>query len=925
MIENPTPRRGRWLRRGGGVALLTALLSFLVATPASAHPYLLRSDPAAGAILTTAPTQIDIDYTEGLDRSYCTVVLISPTGEKIQTHQVSAGQPAELSVVADQPLDAQGTYAVDWSAVGDDGHTVIGVFGFSVGHPTANPAVTTSVGSDTGAATSAGGLQRLLRTVLPFATVVLAGILLLASVLSASGARARRLRYAAFGLQAALVLALAGAVLADGGSSTLTSSDTGQRLLAEIALTLVAVPALRDGRVRRGIGAAAAVGLVIVLALSGHASSQPTSRRDLALAVYSVHLLAVSVWLGALVAVVLRIGQADPVDNTADPARRLRPLVAGSLVAVLATGIATTDWGLRTLHDVPDTLYGKLAITKLALFVLIVAIGVAASYLQLRRGNRRVGGWLVGIEAVVAAGTLIVAGILGQIAQPLEQPYPSQAYATDAGLPVSVTSAGEDALDVATLAPGIVGQNTLVVEVGDSDEQDFLSPATDVHSVSATISCGCGAPDQTVRLQPTGGGAEWTTDVNIPTAASWLVTATVQRGKDNPQRVELAERVTPASLPHQVVVGIPTSLSGPDGETCRDEVLGLQTALADLNASAADHGDLMRVVAVDLHDGVPAALARLHALDASVMAMPCGTTAQVDQLTAGAKAAGLPVVLGASNGDTTTDGVWSTQPSWQAEGSAIGAQAVRQAATSVTAVTGGTPVDRAELAGLRTSLASAHVALHVAPFPAKPIDYVRSLASHDSDLIAVLGDTGEALPLAQAFSSVNVSTGWLPSHGILASAQLMSTDFINDAGTITRLGGIEFASDIDPFDPVAQYYAQRLRTLTPGIRPSFTGLHGFQAGVAIAKALDDGGGDPSAASLNVLLGTRFHDFTLGSYRLGWQPDGGTSTSVAFFRSTYVNPMAMPSNAPGGASALAHEGTFLDSGGFEQVAPFRRLS
>jgi hypothetical protein len=36
-------------------------------------------------------------------------------------------------------------------------------------------------------------------------------------------------------------------------------------------------------------------------------------------------------------------------------------------------------------------------------------------------------------------------------------------------------------------------------------------------------------------------------------------------------------------------------------------------------------------------------------------------------------------------------------------------------------------------------------------------------------------------------------------------------------------------------------------------------------------------------------------------------------------------MAMPSFTPGGASSLAHEGTFLDTGGFEQVAPFRTVS
>jgi ABC-type branched-subunit amino acid transport system substrate-binding protein len=487
-----------------------------------------------------------------------------------------------------------------------------------------------------------------------------------------------------------------------------------------------------------------------------------------------------------------------------------------------------------------------------------------------------------------------------------------------------VTSAGADDLDVATLAPGIVGRNTLVVEVGQADQQDFLSPASNVHSVSATVSCGCGAPDQHLNLYPTGDGAAWTGDVTLSTPASWLVTATVQRGTARPEKLQLAERVDPAQLPHQVVVGVPAGFSGASGETCRDQVLGLQTALADVNSTAGDHGDLLRVVAVDLHDGVPAALSRLQSLGARMMALPCGTPGQVSALTAGAKARGLPVVLGSSATDSVSDGVWSTQPSWRAEGAAIGAQAVKQLATTVTAVSGPTAIDRAELSGLRSSLANSHVRLHVTGFPRYPDSYVDALARQHADVVAVLGDRTEATPLVHAFSAINNADGWTPSHGILASAQLMSTDFINDAGTITRLGGIEFASDINPFDPVAQYYAQRLRTLSPGLRPSFDGLDGYEAGVTIAEAMRDGGGSPTAAQLNTLFGERFHEFAVGSYQLGWARDGGTSTSLAFFRSTYINPMAMPSNTPGGASALAHEGTFLDSGGFEQVAPFRRL-
>ncbi|MBV9486221.1 MAG: copper resistance protein CopC [Frankiaceae bacterium] len=917
-------RRSLWLRRGGGVALLTALLSVVGIAPAAAHPYLLRSDPAAGSILTAAPQQIDIDYTEGLDRSYCNVVLTAPDGTKVQTHQVTANGPAELSVVPNHPLDADGTYAVNWTAVGDDGHTVIGNFGFSIGHPSANPAVTTTTGSGTGSATSPGGVRRLLQTVLPFATVIFAGLLLLSSVLAGAGRRAARIRFVAFGLQAGFLAALAVTVLTDGGASTFVTSATGQRLLAELALTLLAVPLLvdrgqfsageRPGGARRWLGVLIAVGLLALLAASGHAASQPSSRRALVLCVYSIHLIAVSTWLGSLVSVAL----------LPDRRRGLRALVWSSLLAVVATGVATTDWGLRTLHDVPDTLYGRLAITKASLFLLIVLLGAGASWWQLRRGNARTAGRLVRAEVIVGGATLIVAGVLGQIAQPLEQPYPSQAYAAQTGLPVSVTSAGDDSLGVATLAPGITGRNTLIVEVGDNDEQDFLSPATDVHSVTATVSCGCGEPDQEVALQPTGHGAAWTGDVTLATPASWLVTAKVRRGDQPAQTVELAQRVSSANLPHQVVIGVPASLSGTSGETCRDEVLGLQTALADLNTSAADHGDLMRVVAVDLHDGTTAALARLRGLGARMIAMPCGTSTQVAALTDGARSAGLPVVLGSGAGDTTAAGVWSTQPSWRAEGAAIGDQAITQHAAAVTAIVGASAVDRAELAGLRSRLGAEGIAVQVKPLPSAPVRFVARLARRGAGSVAVLADRGEALPLMQAFSAVSQDAGWTPPQGILASAQLMSTDFINDAGTITRLGGVEFASSINPFDPVAQYYAQRLRALTPGIRPTFDGLHGYQAGVAIAKALAAGGGDPSAPALTRLLGEQLHDFTLGSYHLGWQPDGGTSTALAFFRTTYINPMAMPVDAPGGASSLAHEGTFLDSGGFEQVAPFRRL-
>lgn len=939
MTRSPSPRRVHLARRGGWALPAAFLLCLVGAGPAAAHPYLLGSDPPSGSVLRSAPTRIDLTYTEGLDRPYSNVVLIDPDGRRITTHQVAASGPAELAVTPDLVLSAQGTYAVEWTAVGDDGHTVIGSFPISIGHPSANAAVS---GAGAGAGPrSSGGLEGRLRIGLPLATVVFAGVMLLGEAVLGAGRRTRRLLVGSWAAQTLLTLALGASLWAEHGLRGLGSADTGRRLLATLVLSLLAAPLvlrrptlLRNPGARRVAGRAIGGALLAVLAVSSHASTQPSSRRALALGVYWVHLLATAVWVGAILAVALRLRRSDGASSAAGSSvgateRSLRPLVVTSLLATLGTGLATTDWGLRTLSDVGTTVYGRLAIAKLALYGLLVCVGAAALGAgrgPLRRAGEAFRARLLAGEVLLAMSTLVVAGVLGQVAQPRDEPYPSQTYATTAGMPVAVASAGPDSLDVATLAPGVVGSNSLVVLVGESDEQDFLHPADDVAAVTATVSCTCGVAERHLTLSRTGGGMSWTAALDLDRPATWLFRLVVTRADGRTDAaVNLAERVTPARLPRQEVIGVPADLSGPSGRICRDQILGAQAALADVNATAADHGNLVRVVVVNLGDGAPAAMARLAELDAKAIALPCGSPAQVSAVVAGARAAHLPVILGASPGAAVAPGVWSVLPDWQREGAAIGEQARRQGAHTVTAVVGTSALDRSELVGFRGALGPG-VALEVVGVPAHPSTWARTFAGSGPDLLALLVDPHDGTPLLQAISrELTANRFSIPQRGILASARLMSTDVINDSGSITRQGGVEFASDLNPFDPVAQHYAQRLRTLTPGIRPSFDGVHGYYLALALTKALAAGGGRPSPAALERLLGDRFTDFAVGSSHLGWRSGGGTATSLAFFRTTYINPMAMPSTAPGGATSMSHEGTFLDSGGFEQVAPFRSLS
>jgi hypothetical protein len=327
---------------------------------------------------------------------------------------------------------------------------------------------------------------------------------------------------------------------------------------------------------------------------------------------------------------------------------------------------------------------------------------------------------------------------------------------------------------------------------------------------------------------------------------------------------------------------------------------------------------------MDIHDGVGPAMATLRSLHPAAIVVPCGEPAEVAEAVTEARAWSIPV-LADQSGVASGPGVWAVGPDWSAEGRLLADQVHAQGAASVEVLAGSSAVDRQELAATTAELSRLKVIFGVSSMPSDPALFAARLEAVNPDAAIMIADPAEALPTTLALSAANAADGWRPQRGIVASSQLMNTNYINDAGQMSRLGVIEFASDIDPFDPIDQYYAQRLRQLIPGIRPTFDGMHGYIAGLALATALRAGGGAPSPSRLAALLGTRFQSFGLGSYKARWTAEGGGASELAFFRSTYINPLAMPSIAPGGAQSMTHEGTFLDTGGFEQVAPFVKVA
>jgi methionine-rich copper-binding protein CopC len=91
------------------MAAIAMIAAGLFSSAANAHPELQSAEPAAGAAMTTSPTQIRITFNENVIPKFSGVELKDQTGKMIATGN-----------------------AAEWHAVSDDTHRVKGSYSFSV-------------------------------------------------------------------------------------------------------------------------------------------------------------------------------------------------------------------------------------------------------------------------------------------------------------------------------------------------------------------------------------------------------------------------------------------------------------------------------------------------------------------------------------------------------------------------------------------------------------------------------------------------------------------------------------------------------------------------------------------------------------------------------------------------------------------------
>jgi copper transport protein len=359
---------------------------------ASAHARLIVSNPAPGAVLDRLPPSIDLVFSEPVTPAGRGINVYGPDGRLAQTGSARA-HADELTVELTGTLD--GTYAVVWTVVASDTHPSRGELTFSVVHtsPVRGPGLG---GGDVGLVSPLGLVLQSLGRWMHFAGFALGfGSATYALFVARNS---RPLRVAGAGI-ALLLVAEPLALFAQTASLDPTQTFDGDALTGALASPFGRVLALRLAAavllwallgalrqapwLRWGIPALG-VALALVDATAAHAT--PALPQPLGLALNALHVTAMGVWVGGLVAFIWA------------PSGGFGRVAAWSAGVLVVSGAALALLHFGSLTELMTTAYGVSLLIKLPL----VAIAIFLAWRARRRWE------LAALLAVIAAASVLV-------------------------------------------------------------------------------------------------------------------------------------------------------------------------------------------------------------------------------------------------------------------------------------------------------------------------------------------------------------------------------------------------------------------------------------------------------------------------------------------------------------------------------------
>ena len=414
------------IRRMVLVAFPLALgLLFLFPTVSQAHAILLRSDPSRDAVLTSAPDQVRMWFSEDLNPGISTTTVVNASNRRVDANNahVSSSDTREMDVSL-QPDLSPGVYIVLYTTQSaDDGHILRGSFIFNIAGPDGTVPKSNGVlpgQNDQGGNSNSGQLDGptffsfIMVTLVDLGAIFWVGAQLWRTFvlqLTDTGSRKQEAieqrteeRFDRdFSMPILFLLLLANIGVLLGQALALTGGNLGQAfnptvlgglasngrfgtywLMREIVIFLAIVLAAITLVIKKlpqsftslvpWINLVFGLALLIALTMSGHAAATNSNILVYAVLVDWLHLLAASLWVGGMIYTSVIYLPAMKENTLLERARSLisllphfSPLAITGVVIMAVTGPFNAVVHLTSLDQLITTAYGRALVVKVVL------------------------------------------------------------------------------------------------------------------------------------------------------------------------------------------------------------------------------------------------------------------------------------------------------------------------------------------------------------------------------------------------------------------------------------------------------------------------------------------------------------------------------------------------------------------------------
>ena len=404
----------------------------------AAHAVLLRGTPSNRQTLTRAPDQVELLFSEPLDRVFSSVRVVNAAGQRVDTGdgQVDPNND-HLLVVTLAPGLANGQYTVEWRSLSSiDVHPDEGQYQLFVGVPVVQQAASSAAGVITATpettfgrwwfylgASLFGGSLAMWKFVLSrilagphaglraavrgraYRLVVLGGVLLIVGTLFTAAAQA------AAAANVSLLDAL-GQPIADLLLRGRFASIWWPRMGLEVASLLLIVFGGLEGLASE-CALATLPAVLLTSALTSHGAAVPLGAAA-GIAIDWLHILGATAWVGGLIGLAVlaptmwRVGSSG-----SDPLAR-RVVVSFGQFALAASLAVALSGGLQSMLELGSwaalvsTAYGQLVLVKVGLLVVMLLLAVSNEW-RSRRAAFAGPGIVGGVRAEVAVGLIVLA------------------------------------------------------------------------------------------------------------------------------------------------------------------------------------------------------------------------------------------------------------------------------------------------------------------------------------------------------------------------------------------------------------------------------------------------------------------------------------------------------------------------------------